>query len=84
MSDKEGILHQLTSMAKGYAEFLKGKLPFLESERAKLEVTDHRKEVCNNCWHQGKFAGIRYCKECLCATDVKTLVENEKCPKGKW
>jgi hypothetical protein len=45
-----------------------------------------RAEICSGCESkiQIEIVDEDICKECGCILSAKTLVKNEKCPKGKW
>jgi hypothetical protein len=50
-------------------------------------VAEIRLKTCTGCefWAENAF-GIRYCKQCGCATKAKVFTPKglEGCPEGKW
>ena len=48
------------------------------------DETKRRRQICNKCDSNIRFAGIRYCEQCGCPIKSKTTVESEKCLMNKW
>ena len=45
-----------------------------------MEQHEQRIEICKKC----EFYAEWFCKKCGCILPVKTRMQNEKCPLGKW
>jgi len=45
-------------------------------------VSDQRMSICLACEHLIKLTN--QCKECGCFMNLKTKLQNAKCPIGKW
>ena len=48
------------------------------------EVSDKRKEICNNCEFLREVLTLKVCSLCGCVTAIKTELDVAACPKGKW
>jgi len=46
------------------------------------EKREKRLEVCRRCVEYN--ATLYQCRECGCFLKIKSLLKNQKCPKGKW
>jgi hypothetical protein len=50
------------------------------TEYASQELAQKRMDICNGC----EFLKFKFCKECGCFMPAKTLLQESKCPIGKW
>lgn len=46
------------------------------------EEQKRRIAICNRC--PNLFTPTRSCKICKCFVDIKTKLQNQKCPIAKW
>ena len=43
-----------------------------------------RRQICNACFSNVSYMGVRVCEHCGCPIKSKTTVESEKCLMNKW
>ena len=73
------LLKQARSIAKGYTFFFLGKIGLMKEEKI---MSQKRMAICKTCPLLDSVHGA--CTECGCILAKKTLVKEDKCPKGQW
>lgn len=54
----------------------------MENAKKPVQLHEYRQMVCNAC--DRHFKPTNQCKECLCFLKLKTRIQSQKCPLGKW
>jgi hypothetical protein len=52
--------------------------------RGKPSLSATRMAICNGCEFRKVILGTAWCRRCGCNLGLKTRMESEHCPIGKW
>jgi len=82
----------LLHIAEGWGK----SLGWLDIDIETAELSKERLKICSSCPYAKESSFLKlfkgeareleaiYCTSCGCPVNEKSLVKNEKCPKGKW